>query len=359
MVGGRSCGARPASCFRPGCGWPAPRWRSPARCRAARGFPPRPRSRSRWCWRCWRVAGVARARPDGAGSPVLAGRERVGGRADRPARPDRLAVRRARPGAADRLPLARGAPGARSRWGTSSWSCSTRARSTRTPGRATTSGARECARGGLAAGAEEPARRDARDGFGAARRRCRCASGTWSARTSGCPRRWRRSSAATSRSSAGCSTPRTPACATGMRCPRDAVEDAVARCKQAGALGARIMGGGFGGSVLALLPGGCRGAVGGGAGASGTGGAGVRGMSAPVVELTTSRGVRGRRGGGGTLRCAGRSGRRRRGPRWSAAPRWWRRGPMPTSRPTASRPGSGRWRWSGSRPRRGWRSSAR
>ena len=35
----------------------------------------------------------------------------------------------------------------------------------------------------------------------------------------------------------------------------DAVEDAVARCKAAGALGARIMGGGFGGSVLALMPG--------------------------------------------------------------------------------------------------------
>ena len=33
-----------------------------------------------------------------------------------------------------------------------------------------------------------------------------------------------------------------------------AVEDAVTRCKRAGALGARIMGGGFGGSVLALLP---------------------------------------------------------------------------------------------------------
>jgi galactokinase len=32
-----------------------------------------------------------------------------------------------------------------------------------------------------------------------------------------------------------------------------AVEDAIARCKRAGALGARIMGGGFGGSVLALL----------------------------------------------------------------------------------------------------------
>jgi len=34
-----------------------------------------------------------------------------------------------------------------------------------------------------------------------------------------------------------------------------AVEDVVARCKRAGAVGARIMGGGFGGSVLALMPG--------------------------------------------------------------------------------------------------------
>jgi len=33
-----------------------------------------------------------------------------------------------------------------------------------------------------------------------------------------------------------------------------AVEEAVRRCKRAGALGARIMGGGFGGSVIALLP---------------------------------------------------------------------------------------------------------
>jgi galactokinase len=32
-----------------------------------------------------------------------------------------------------------------------------------------------------------------------------------------------------------------------------ALEQAVRRCKQAGALGARVMGGGFGGSVLALL----------------------------------------------------------------------------------------------------------
>jgi galactokinase len=32
------------------------------------------------------------------------------------------------------------------------------------------------------------------------------------------------------------------------------VERAVARCREAGALGARIMGGGFGGSVLALFP---------------------------------------------------------------------------------------------------------
>ncbi len=33
-----------------------------------------------------------------------------------------------------------------------------------------------------------------------------------------------------------------------------AVEEAVRRCKQAGAIGARIMGGGFGGNVLALMP---------------------------------------------------------------------------------------------------------
>ena len=32
------------------------------------------------------------------------------------------------------------------------------------------------------------------------------------------------------------------------------VERAVVTCRQAGALGARIMGGGFGGSVLALFP---------------------------------------------------------------------------------------------------------
>ena len=37
-----------------------------------------------------------------------------------------------------------------------------------------------------------------------------------------------------------------------------AVEDAIARCKAAGAVGARIMGGGFGGSVLALMPPGSR-----------------------------------------------------------------------------------------------------
>jgi galactokinase len=38
----------------------------------------------------------------------------------------------------------------------------------------------------------------------------------------------------------------------------DAVEAAVARLKEAGALGVRIMGGGFGGHVLGLLPPGAR-----------------------------------------------------------------------------------------------------
>jgi galactokinase len=37
-----------------------------------------------------------------------------------------------------------------------------------------------------------------------------------------------------------------------------AVEETVARCRRAGAVGARIMGGGFGGSVLALMPPGSR-----------------------------------------------------------------------------------------------------
>ena len=51
-----------------------------------------------------------------------------------------------------------------------------------------------------------------------------------------------------------CSTPRTPACATTTRCPRPRVEATRERMLAAGAAGARIVGGGFGGSVLGLFP---------------------------------------------------------------------------------------------------------
>ena len=51
-----------------------------------------------------------------------------------------------------------------------------------------------------------------------------------------------------------CSTPRTPACATTTTpaCPRSRRRSRA--LKRAGAAGARMVGGGFGGSVLALLP---------------------------------------------------------------------------------------------------------
>ena len=53
---------------------------------------------------------------------------------------------------------------------------------------------------------------------------------------------------------AGCSTRPTPACATTTRppCPRSSAP--WPRSWSAGAAGARMVGGGFGGSVLALLP---------------------------------------------------------------------------------------------------------
>ena len=68
----------------------------------ARACGRRPRWRSRWRSRC-SDSPARRARPPGARAPVLAGRERLGRRPDRPARPDRLAAVHRRPRAADRL----------------------------------------------------------------------------------------------------------------------------------------------------------------------------------------------------------------------------------------------------------------
>ena len=87
---GRAAGGRLPADRRPSS-------RSPAPCRAAPACRHRRRSRSRSAWRCW--ASAARRCPDRirAGADLLAGRERLGRRPDRPARSDRLAVRRARP----------------------------------------------------------------------------------------------------------------------------------------------------------------------------------------------------------------------------------------------------------------------
>ena len=79
-------------------------------------------------------------------------------------------------------------------------------------------------------------------------------SATCSPRTRASTRRSTPCATATSRPSAACSTRPTRACATTTtpRSPRS--RRLVERLKRAGAAGARMMGGGFGGAVLALFP---------------------------------------------------------------------------------------------------------
>ena len=106
-AGARSCAARSAELQRAGVPVRG------ARLRDQRGRAARRRAvvlggaRGRADAGADRAGGRARARPDRAGQDLLADRERLGGRADRPARPARVAARRGRPRAADRLPLAR------------------------------------------------------------------------------------------------------------------------------------------------------------------------------------------------------------------------------------------------------------
>ena len=80
------------------------------------------------------------------------------------------------------------------------------------------------------------------------------APSTWSPRTTGS----RRSSAccapARSPRSAPCSTPRTCRCATSSRCPAPSSTSRWRRPCGGGARGARMTGGGFGGSAIALVP---------------------------------------------------------------------------------------------------------
>ena len=126
---------------------------------------------------------------------------------------------------------------------------------TRTPARATTSAERECALASARARRAEPARR----------RRSMAAAELPSPLTAPRPARDHReracrrggalrSSGATWTSSGGCSTPRTRACATASRSRRRRSRTRSQRLHEAGALGARIIGGGFGGHVLGLMP---------------------------------------------------------------------------------------------------------
>ena len=192
-------------------------------------------------------------RPHAARAAVLARGERVGRRAHRAARPARLAVRRAASGAVHRLPHARDRARCRCGWTAGGSPCSTPASATRTRAPATTSAARSAR-----APASCSASRSLRDAERrAARRAARAAAqprrATCSARTSACARPSPRCAPTTCRRSARCSTPRTRACATSTRSARRRVEAAVERMRSAGAAGARLIGGGFGGSVLGLF----------------------------------------------------------------------------------------------------------
>ena len=193
-------------------------------------------------------------RPRRAGAALLAHRERMGRGAHRTARPAHLALRRARSRAPDRLPLARGRPVALDLGGFN-WSRSTRASATRTPRPATTP--------------VEPSRTRPPACWGSracATRRCRWQASlpeplgdrvrhvvTENERVD--PGGRGAQEPGTSRGSGRtASTPRTRASATATRSRHPAIEATVVRLRRAGTIGARLVGGGFGGHVLGLLP---------------------------------------------------------------------------------------------------------
>ncbi len=111
----------------------------------------------------------------------------------------------------------------------------------------------ECARACELLGRPHAARGRPHGSSRACRSRWHAAHGTCSRNASACAWRWRRCAIATSRLSAGCSTPRTRACATCMRSPHRQWSARWRGCRDAGAAGARIVGGGFGGSALGLF----------------------------------------------------------------------------------------------------------
>ena len=232
------------------------------RCRAAPACPPRPRSRSRCAWRC---SSSARARRSETAASCAAGRS--SSRAC--ARASRTSGSGAHTGLLDQLASLCGARDAallidfrslevervplRARTAGAS-SCSTPASATAHASSGYNERRAECARacellgvGSLREAAAERARascpsrsqRRARHVLGE-NERVRAAVARAARRTT-CPR------------SARCSTPRTRACATATRSRRPPSRRPSSGCCDAGAAGARLVGGGFGGSVLGLF----------------------------------------------------------------------------------------------------------
>ena len=183
----------------------------------------------------------------------LARGERMGGRAHRPARPADLAVRGARAGGAHRLPDARRRRPRRWSWTAGVWSRSIRASGARTRAPVTTSGARNargpasywtCARCAKRARTEVahlplPLRRRARHVLSDNARVDGAVAALRAGDLLGLARLLNESHASL-RDDMEISTP--------------TVEATVGRMLDAGAAGARLLGGGFGGSVLGLLP---------------------------------------------------------------------------------------------------------
>ena len=136
---------------------------------------------------------------------------------------------------------------------TGGWSCSTPASATRTPSAGYNERRAECARACELLGVASLREAERRRGRAAAR----AAAPPRAPRAQRERARARRRRRAARRRHAGararCSTPRTRACATTIEVSTPAVEATVARLREAGAAGARIIGGGFGGCVLGLF----------------------------------------------------------------------------------------------------------
>ena len=252
------------------CAAPSPSWRGRARAARRTAADQRRRAARRrpvllGGARGRAVPGAARARrdePRAADRPDRVELARLCSRVEndwvgaqhRPARPARQPVRRAEHGAADRLPHARGRARAAAARRLAARGRSTPASATRTRAPATTSAARECARACELLGVESL--RDASAGARSARCPSRCASAR--RHVLGENERVRaaveRAARAATCAALGALLDASHASLRDLyEVSTPAVEAAVERLRAPGAAGARLIGGGFGGSVLGLF----------------------------------------------------------------------------------------------------------